>query len=47
MKPVIIWPAVAAATLSAISILISEYRPELSLAIGLAAITNAVLATRQ
>ena len=42
----IIWPAYAAAALVASSILVSEYRPDLSIALGLAAITNAVLSLR-
>jgi hypothetical protein len=43
----IVWTAVSAAVLSVISIFMSTSNPSLSLAIGLAAITNAVLATRE
>lgn len=42
----IVWPAAAAAVLSAISILSFQWEPSFSLATGLAAITNAILATR-
>ena len=43
----IVWTAVSAAVLSVISILSSSSMPNLSVAVGLAAITNAVLATRE
>lgn len=42
----IVWTAVASAILSTISILVAGSNPSLSLAIGLAAITNAVLSLR-
>lgn len=45
MKNLVI-PAIAAAALTAMSILVSEYRPNLSLALGLSAIVNAILALR-
>lgn len=43
----IVWTAVSAAVLSSISILISGVNPNLATTIGLAAITNAILATRE
>ena len=43
----IIWPAVAAAVLAAISILTFRWDQSFSLATGLAAITNAILSTRE
>lgn len=42
----IVWPAVIAATLAAVSVLSSLYNSELSLALGLSAITSALLAVR-
>jgi hypothetical protein len=42
----IVWAAVASALLSIFSIGLAESRPGLSLAIGLAAVSSAILATR-
>lgn len=43
----IVWTAVIAALLSGLSILVSPYSQSVAIACGLAAITNAVLATRE
>lgn len=42
----IVWTAVASAVLTTISILVANSSPDLSVAIGLAAITNAILSLR-
>lgn len=47
MKTKVIWTAISAAVLSAISIIVATSNPSLSLAIGLSAIANAILATRE
>jgi hypothetical protein len=46
MKNDIVWTAYAAAALTASSILVADYRPDLSVALGLSAVVNAILSLR-
>ncbi len=46
MKTNIVWTAVSSAVLASIAILVAGVNPDLSIAIGLASISNAILSLR-